>query len=899
MNNSIDLIIDLLDKNIENNKFNNSKEIQDLIDQNKDNLKGEDYYRIVNKLLEKLCLENAENIKKIFINKPKFKISTYKQVLRIEASKEFDVLKTEKDSLFVSLSRSLCEDLKDRSTKDVLTKYSKELEYIDTVSSRELLVHLIKEHKDALLSYDTKRINETKIKIREFTRKFNIKYKEYFIKKYIEQKIEEIKDDFEEKIEYSEDICEYISEDAFIKLFLEEPLTTSSFKRKIYEYFNQEVNNKTIEKIIHNILNNTDVNNYQILDIESIENINEKANILKESKAFNRLNRNYLNRINKLFKGFSKKVLCDFIKDIDNLYYYRSYLTKGQYSLLSEITPIYKEAKCEALIEDDKLAFKKVNLLNTYELKEIKKEYLAYKKYLGIRRLVMEYYVNASKSRNSVILNSNTNNYPLVFDDDNYKIKNVGIFLNIKALFNLLSNLNNDLIKNYDDKTIEFIKKVVFNEGILGCVMKYDAKINIASIINSVSRINKDLLNVKKIDLEHLIKQTNLYKYADEFQIAILGEKVANKIINNRQFVQKNDYEDIKRRLDKATDLVIRGITKDKSAGPYDVTTVLNDIVISRYSSDDPELLSSGIDTNTCFRLDGDDNDFVFYSVLNKNGAVLKITDLNNKLIGRMSVFRQANVLFINGIRTKDEKEKTISKEIIDQNDNIFKCLLKFSQNIIDYTTDSDLPIDFVVCNKAGILESSYFKDNYYLVPDHFLKNPLDVYNEDWEEFIHTYDKYPVNYLQQVIKGNQNMFTTDFGHYPALLIASRDYRILERPSDIAYATPNDIYKRPVREIAYKNNFAKAFEQIYRITALNLLYMFEDITKAKRYFSKSIIGDFLIEKDIKEIYINDYSFEVVYKNGEKIKGNITDAKNDIEIVDPNKKLVLSLNDNKNK
>lgn len=859
-------ILYLIDKNINDGILLHSEEIQAMINENKDSFTGNDYYKIVSAVMEKLHLDDSENIKEIFMTKPKFNIETYKKILRIEATLEFDKFKSDKESIFVSLSRNICSDLEYLSASEVMRKYSKEIELIQEVNESSELIHLIREHKESIDSCDNLKIIDTKTRLKEFTRKFNAKYKEYYIKKYIDKEIDKIKDDFELKNDYNAKAVDYISEEAFLKLFLDQNITSNNFKIKIYNYFNIEVTNQTIKQIIHNILNDKDVSNYALFGIlESVKNLEVDLPKLNESIAFTRLNQNYLRQIQDTFKDFDQTFLLNIFNNLYNLSNYKESLTKREYYLLTEVKSIFIEANCNVSIKENQICFTKEDNLTDLEKKAVKADLKNYKKYLGIKNKILDYYVGASKARRTIAkLPDKMSNHYILFDDDNYKLKNVGDILDIEILFGILKHIDCEKVDNYNEELISYIKKVVFNEGLLASVMKYHSNIDIANIINGVGTIKdfEKIKNIKKLDLEYLLKQTKLYNIADDFTVSILGFNTANKLINNRQFLQHNSREDIKRRLDKAVDLMVRSIDKNTSSIPYNIHIEEGSISIERYKNNDPEILISGIDTNTCFRLDGNDNDFVFYSILNKNAAVLKIFD-QEQFIGRASIFRQANVLFINGIRTVDEKDENISKEKIERNKNIFRCLEKFGKQMINDTENTDLPIDFVVCNKAGILESSYFKNAYYMVPEYLVEQPLDIYNEDWEEFIHTYDNCKENYFMQVKEGERVPFTTDFGHYPALLIASRNDRLLQRKFDISYSSPGDIYYRPKDEVSlYKGNDESILEKIYRIDAFKCFYEVGSIEKAKEVFRKRKIDT------IKKAYIGEDSYYIIYKDGKE-------------------------------
>ena len=186
----------------------------------------------------------------------------------MEATLLFNKIKDQNESVFVLLSKNICNDLIKLSVEEVIIKYSHELEFVKEVKMLSEFIHLMREYKDSINSCDVLKINISKSNIREFIRKFNLKYKVEFIRKYIQEKITEIESDFEIKPKY-EDITHLISKDLFIKLSLNDIHITNTIKLKISNYFNLELENNDLKKIITNILNNKDSDNYKLLGINT------------------------------------------------------------------------------------------------------------------------------------------------------------------------------------------------------------------------------------------------------------------------------------------------------------------------------------------------------------------------------------------------------------------------------------------------------------------------------------------------------------------------------------------------------------------------------------------------------------------------------------------------------
>ena len=833
---------------------------ENLIKENINNLKGrvtlQEYNSIIDAVFKKLNISDSSVLRNIFNQKPTFSIKTYKELLNMEASVLFNKLKDQKESVFVSLSSNICNALKTKSVDQVIEIYNKELEFIKEVKMFSEFVHLMRDYKEATISCDAFKINNCKSEIREFIRRFNLKYKNEFVKNYCQKKISEIELDFELKPKF-ENITKLISKDAFIKLSLNDIHITNNLKLKISNYFNMEIENNDLRRIISNILSNKDIENLKFLGIQNnLININEKKRQYDENRTYHRIERIYLNKINKLFNNEQKKLIIE-IMYYGDLKKYRSVFNTTQYTLLTYLLIYKKEAKCNFSLIDDNIVITKDDKINNMEYLLLKEDIEYYKKYEGLKRTILHYYYTISENKQEIMAKQNINiNGEVIFDDDNYQLKNNISILNYSLLVEILKKIDYKKVNNYNDYQINFLKKILFKEGLLGCVMKYDSSIDISNIINGIDYC--DYMDDRNIDIDRIVKLTSIYSIADDFTISVLGTEVVRKLICNGQFLQTNTLEDKKNRLKNAIWLNIESLNIDYSTIPYDINTSVDGVKISRYGNDNPKIFISGIDTGTCFKLDGDDNDFVIYTVLNQNGGVLEI-EYKNKFIGRISVIRNNNVLYLNSIRIKGEKEEKISKDVIDRNFKIFECVKKVAKKIITIAHENNDDIDYVVCNKAGILESSYFDEYYEIVPEHIVNQPIDIFNDDWIDFINKAN----SLLKQSNRGTNIPFTTDYGHYPALLIASYNGKHLNTLRDVGYNAPKPIYKRPSKILKlYTSNFKDILEDIYRIDALKYYENIKDINVCMQTYNRPRINI----KDISKVSIGDYYYKIDYIDG---------------------------------
>ena len=811
---------------------------------------------IIDALFKRLKINDNITLRSLFNQKLTFSIKTYKELLCLEATLLFNKLKDNHESVFVLLSRNVCNDLKTLEVDDVIAKYAYELEFIKKVKMFSEFVHLMREYKESIISCDTLKINNCKANIREFIRKFNLKYKGEFIKDYCQKKLKEIENDFEIKPKY-EDIRHLLSKDTFIKLSLNDIHITNNLKSKISKFFSIEFENSELKKVISNILNNKDIDNYKLLNISfNLNDIDNKIKIYNENRTYHRIIRIWLSKLNKLFSIEQKKLIVSIMCN-DNLKMYRNHFNTAQYTLLTYLLIYKREANCEFNIKDNNIIVTKLDKLSNMDYVLLKEDIEYYKKYKGLKDSILHYYYTISENKQEIIEKQQINiNDEVIFDDDNYQIRNSISLLNIELLIEILKKIDYNKINNYNEYQISFLKKILYKEGLLGCVLKYGSCIDISKIINGIDYC--DYMNDKNIDIERIVKLTSIYSVADDFTISVLGTEVVRKLICNEQFLQTNSLEDKKERLKKAVHLNILAINYNLSTIPYEIGTTLDGVRITRYNNDDAKILKSGIDTGTCFKLDGDDNDYVIYTILNKNGAVFKI-EYQNKIIGRISAIRNCRVLYLNSIRIKGEKEEKLSKDVIDRNFKIFACVKKMANQIINLSHNNNDEIDFVVVNKAGILESSYFNEYYYIVPEHIVSQPIDIYNEDWYEFVNL----PSYFLKQSNRGLTVPFTTDFGHYPALLIASYNNKYLTSLMDIGYNSPLAIYQRPKGALRLiTSNFKDIIESIYRIDALKYYENNLNLEECHKSYTRPKINI----KEIDKVSISDYYYKIEFIDG---------------------------------
>ena len=176
------------------------------------------------------------------------------------------------------------------------------------------------------------------------------------------------------------------------------------------------------------------------------------------------------------------------------------------------------------------------------------------------------------------------------------------------------------------------MKKFLIEDGLLWAYVAENIDLNTFSkIINNFDAIAsiypEDMVCISK--LHEIIKTANMHDYTTDIIIGLVGQEIAAKVINYNQFsgVTVTD-EVIHKRLRKLIDLAVRSEYINKSSLPFRCDVSLGDYKLQRYRNNDPSIFASGIDTKTCFFISVNENDFFFYSLINKNGFVLKIVNI-------------------------------------------------------------------------------------------------------------------------------------------------------------------------------------------------------------------------------------------------------------------------------
>ena len=749
------------------------------------------YRSIIEFIISKSKLPNQDLLIDLFSNLSILSISSYRKFLDYKALDEWESYRNKNYRIYNNLFLRLNESLKAFGLNSTIKDFDSCIKTIEknTDKTYQQIVILISEYYYFLKANDQFGLSNAASNLKSLIRIFNRNSKLSFINTYTDDNIEKIKDSFKININFNYGTTKRISLEQFYNIIINDNELRNIIKIYILEKFHYTADNDELLFIIKNILNDNDQKNLELFNIEA----STKLFLLKINKSFNRIKRNYITKINNYFDVSKINIINDYLQsDIVTKQELKKNFTNEELLFLESLIPIVKEVNAVFINNNGLIdVISRNKILTNDERRELKKNEIQLNNYNGLKKIILKSYYLQCKAvkniieENKVMLNMNN----ITFTDDNYTLGNNEYLFNFNLIARIILGIDKDSLQQYslNNNNYKQLKKLLIRDGLLACVLQdNDNETLITDIINNLPSTLKNIPNLDASinNLNDIVSKTKLSIIIDEETVDLLG--FDEKIIE---------------RLNKAKDLMIRAKDIDKSAIPYFDPITINNVTLERYRNDDPNILTSGIDSNTCFKISANDNDYLFYSILNKNGMVAKfVTD--NKMIGRITAHRLNNVLLINGIRTIENDYQATSLTKLQRNNTIIDLVIEFANTIIALTENSDCPIDFVASNKAGILESSDYDNKFTILPSHLFTNPIDCYNEDFEEFKNMYDN-KKQYLQETPYyngGGQAPFTTDFGHYPVVLIASRNGKFLERKMDISYNSPQAIYSRPKENI---------------------------------------------------------------------------------------------------
>ena len=832
--------------------------------------------------LEKYYLDQIEKItddeivKNLFNKVPSSSIYAFKKTLIYNATKEYY-----KSNMLLpnNFYANLEEELKNKSALRTYKKYEKEFEKMEDFFNIEKK-DFVKLLKELIPERNIKERYKAIESIKNLIRNYNSKYKGHYLKLYNEKALKQLrtmcyKKDKRINLSSIDLNINYSFQDFIREIRIKNPILYN----KLLEYM-ENASNIVIDDIIDDVfeLINEDASMSEFLNMFGIyKPLNYDKDYIKKCKIKNRIKNNFEPLLNKAeYSEEYKSILVKYINEkiegsnVNDTYHKISASDKINIEVLFSLL---KKIDIKAEIKDNNIVLNPSIDINKSKIKRYKvyEEQLdlvekfiniCKKKWLDEKRKKAYLYLDEDK----YLKNDNTH----TFDDTNYII-NADSYIDYSLISDIISGIDMDKLNNLTEKELNSLQNLLNDKDLLfTCLIGNISLEEILLIINNYSSISyylkKNDFNIN--DVDNLLRIAKTFTYVNDLEIALIGYDNLVKIINYNQFAGIDVTDDIiKLRIKKAVYLMTKSELLNRSSLPYDISVSKGNLKLERYLNNDPNILVSGVDTRTCFFISVNENDFFFYSLLNKNGFVVKVTDDKDNFVARASCFRRNNILMINGIRLKNNEIAPRNKEQRDTMRKIVELIEMMSEKLIYQTTGDECPIDYVVCNKAGILEGNDFEKNYEMIETQLIREPINIYDDDWKEFVKINEKTP-NMLQECSIDSKTSFTTDFGdNYPMILIKSRNNMGLLRPRDISLKDQSETYKRPRTETKVYMPDEIDDNILAKVNRIRALYTFIGTEQRKKPQRENFK---LLKKssDISKIVVSCDWASIVYKNGDK-------------------------------
>lgn len=720
----------------------------------------------------KIYYDRIKDFIKNTISAP-LKVSDVRKVFQFVAQKKWDEYRRKNYDYYTNIFNRICDALEKNNNFISALNELKFLMKVDEVlddRKYELFNSFIEYHQIYHSQIEKNKIEllqEKRESISQNAALFISKSKEDFISEQVALFDELYKDFFIIRVDnpiVKKKVVEVKQRDMLKKMFnskdaeLIEKIDIIKNKYLVYNY-NSSINKAKVSQIldlfVSKIINDNVSSIDDILSSSKPERFDEYENYEKVSKLINRLNSH-----NITFDGKEVNKYRDFI-----LYDGEKYIYKGNGFSNVELSQImgYKDLK---------YVFSKIRS----EIIQIAKSIDEFDKLTqdDIREVIGEcpfredYYHFNTDIFDKVSLN-NLNDYINIFEENKDILLNEENYRAVQKLVSESGIIKLSMIGKLQESTEE-IRNYVSSNKLVN---------TLGNISNLMTLLTLEEFNIDNLD--KILEFNEMFKYANLKQISLLGKDVLKKIYSNNGFTVSSQSE----RINVACDLVSAMVSRNESTVPY-INGSYRNYKYSMYDSTDVTLLTTGLDTNACFRCCGNDNDFLHYCALDKNGFVIKITDSKDNFIGRASGFRNGNGVYINQLRTiYDKKSSAYSSEkeaIIKTFEHACSDIVEISQN----NQNEETKIDFVVVTKSYTLDDSKTNVND-MTTTKIGKNPMETESEDWKQFINNTN----NLIESV---TNDYFYTDFGNYNLICMKSA----------VGELTPEKIKNGDVKALYHRN-----------------------------------------------------------------------------------------------
>lgn len=620
---------------------------------------------------------------------------------------------------------------------------------------------------------------------------------------------------------------------------------TDPNKEQYKNYFKESYPLESIKEKYIKYLANNDVDFESILEhvlIPSANNRFDKFNCLnklgilkpKNTDEYNQYlnDLKYITEINFKLDKYKEKYNTSELISIMN---YICYGTKISFSISKKEQKEFNKLSLnipnlngEIYIDKSALKFIYKDNMDIYNIEEI----IEYNNYLEILDNILKKtknYINRNMDEEK-IKNSFSHDYFKAINTDDYQFPITNKYYEPKkrvlSLQDIETIFNGYDLTNYEplDETLEdflFTKKNLimvvdgYYNGIvdnLGIIISKWSKIK-----NYISTLNIDLENLTLIGIENILTLLN-------FEDNPLGKSLGKEAIKTIYEEAYYEVNDLNTRINMLVDLKYNSYKKITSSIPYlcykDDTYKIE--IMDSYNNDIFVSLN-----NSLYKVGAIGNDFLHYSILNKNGLQIGIYK-DDILVSKILGVRNGNTIYLNSLEGESDS-------------NYNELLRLFANELISITRDDREPIEFItIVNNDKYSSRNGLKIDTTMCSS--INNPINKVYYDFEEF-----------AEQPNLLNPNNIYTNYEDNISTLLASSN--IVDKNNFKYYDADSKYYRRRNNVIKLSNNIGE--EYLTKIDTILYLCKKED---------DSINIDDITLSSMKTIYLgDDYCLLVTERN----------------------------------
>lgn len=737
-------------------------------------------------------------------------LKDFESIFRVFIEQEWNNLRIEQQNRYKNVLGSLCSELnQDEPIENILSKslYIKEMK--EALKEDYLIFEQeVRSYHRYFKDQNKELLIQARNKIAKFVNKYLAIIKEGYIKEKLETYLFWMRPYF--TINKKGLVVHKIKEKLKIKKLKEryeaKDKDVMDLIHRLEENIDREIDKDTVKSVIEEFIYS------RKSSVTSLAFYQEYLTYLKVQKIIRRLNQNYI-----LYDSIEIEKYHPFI-------YYNQ--NEKCYSYVGKTYSKTEEA-----------LFKKYEKIEIYN-KKVRKE---------LMKFIENWDVDLEKEEELI---SNLEEF-IPFNDQNYEF-NLSLFLNHFTFQDLidvgfLSMMRVDYLKQEDMRLL--LEKILVDQGLILFLMISKDKVSIdlatmleehefshEKIVNTIKHLENIVFLAKKINVNPTTFKSIYYfqkiaQVATSRELFILTDEVLQKLCTRLEFTKKNEKSIVK----EAVDLACLMRFKNKSSVPYIQGTYEN-YVYQMYDALDINILTSGIDTNSCFKIDGDDHDFLHYCALNQNGFVLKFT-INGDLIARVSGFRNGNAIYFNQLKTiYDYNGLGYTNKNPLEKENLISAMYHVSRELIQKSNQNMLEkdkIDYCFITKSFIFQD--IKDNVSEeIKGKISDYPMDHESKNWLQFVEVTPN-----LKESTK--KNYFTTDYDSYPLICLASS--------TNMPPKTIDDIKKKDV-DAMYVRSRSKI--QVYYGLNDMLSFKLNQLKAIFSYLNKKPFEEINLPSDVKVV-----------------------------------------------